>query len=175
MIERERTFLAKSIPNNLSDYNYKDILDIYFPDGLKHATIRIRKNGETFCITKKSPLDNNDSSILVEQTIELTKEEFLKLESEIKGRRIYKRRYKLPYKNYIAEFDIFYEQLKGLVLIDFEFGSIEEKNSFEVPDFCLAEVTQEEFIAGGILCGKKYVDLEKDLEKFNYSRINHQL
>ena len=36
--------------------------------------------------------------------------------------------------------------------------SIEEKDAFVAPDFCLVEVTQELFIAGGMLCGKRYAD-----------------
>lgn len=43
--------------------------------------------------------------------------------------------------------------------------------SFQMPDFCLCEVTQEEFIAGGMLCGKRYTDIEADLERFGYKRI----
>ena len=42
----------------------------------------------------------------------------------------------------------------------------EEKNKFGMPDFCLADVTQEDFIAGGYLAGKGYVDIEKELERF---------
>ena len=40
-----------------------------------------------------------------------------------------------------------------------------------MPDFCLADVTQEEFVAGGALCGKKYPDIEQKLAAFGYSRI----
>ena len=50
-----------------------------------------------------------------------------------------------------------------MVVIDFEFTSIEEKDNFRIPDFCLVEVTDEEFLAGGMLCGKYYEDLEENL------------
>jgi hypothetical protein len=40
-----------------------------------------------------------------------------------------------------------------------------------MPDFCLTDVTQELFVAGGVVCGKKYADLESDLQKFNYQKI----
>ena len=40
-----------------------------------------------------------------------------------------------------------------------------------MPDFCLAEVTQETFFAGGIVCGKKYDDLEADLKRFHYQKL----
>ena len=34
------------------------------------------------------------------------------------------------------------------------------------------EVTNEEFLAGGMLCGKSYEDLKENLEKFNYKKID---
>lgn len=46
-----------------------------------------------------------------------------------------------------AELDVFTGKLAGLVLIDFEFDSLDAKASFTPPDFILADVTQEDFIA----------------------------
>ena len=40
-----------------------------------------------------------------------------------------------------------------------------------MPDFCLVEVTQDEVFAGGVLAGKKYSDIEKDLRKYKYKKI----
>lgn len=40
-----------------------------------------------------------------------------------------------------------------------------------MPDFCLADVTQEKFTAGGILAGKKYSDIEAELEKYGYKKF----
>lgn len=40
-----------------------------------------------------------------------------------------------------------------------------------MPEFCLADVTQDAFIAGGMLAGKSFKDIEKDLGKFNYQKI----
>lgn len=42
---------------------------------------------------------------------------------------------------------------------------------FVSPSFCLAEVTQEEFIAGGYLAGKSYADIEKFLKMYHYRPI----
>ena len=55
--------------------------------------------------------------------------------------------------------------------VDFEFETEEEKEKFEMPEFCLADVTQENFIAGGMLAGKKYKDIEKELERFEYKKL----
>ena len=61
--------------------------------------------------------------------------------------------------------------LKGLVVIDFEFETIEEKDAFKMPEFCLVDITQEVFIAGGMVCGKKYEDIENELKRFNYNKL----
>ena len=61
--------------------------------------------------------------------------------------------------------------LAGLVVIDFEFTTEAEKASFSMPDFCLADITQEKFIAGGVLAGKSYTDIESDLQRFSYQKL----
>ena len=71
----------------------------------------------------------------------------------------------------IAEIDVFADELKGLVLIDFEFSTENEKSTFKIPDIALADVTQEEFIAGGLLAGKTYNDISSELKRFNYKRL----
>ena len=37
--------------------------------------------------------------------------------------------------------------------------------------FALADVTQEEFIAGGMLAGKTYNNISSELKRFNYRRL----
>ena len=71
----------------------------------------------------------------------------------------------------MAEIDVFVDGLEGLVLMDFEFNTVEEKSAFKMPGLALADVTQEEFIAGGVLAGKKYNDIALELERFNYQSI----
>ena len=69
------------------------------------------------------------------------------------------------------EVDIFEERLRGLVLVDVEFECRSAMEHFATPRFCLADVTQESFVAGGWLAGRRYEDLEKELEKFGYARL----
>ena len=168
MIELEKTYLAKFLPD-LKKCKSKEIIDIYLPKSAKHPVLRIRKNGDKFEMTKKQPT-GEDKTIQEEQTIILTKEEFQEL-SSLEGKRVHKIRFYFPYNGRTAEIDVFQGDLKGLVLVDFEFESEQEKQAFEKPDFCLVEVTQEEFIAGGMLCGKTYKDIEKNLQKFGYKSL----
>jgi|TARA_Y100000310_G_C20672907_1_gene811263 CYTH domain-containing protein len=168
MIELEKTYLAKLIPEGLT--NAKEMLDIYLPSSKHHPNLRIRKNGNNFEMTKKSPINKDDASKQKEHTIILTEDEFKEL-SELKGRRVDKIRYHLNHNGRTAEVDIFQGPLKGLVLIDFEFDNEDEKDQFEMPDFCLKDVTQELFIAGGMLCGKSYGDIEEELNKHGYQKL----
>jgi CYTH domain-containing protein len=170
MKEIERTFLASRIPQNIDKFPKKEVLDIYIPKSKEHPTLRIRKSGNRTEMTKKEPLKHGDSSVQVESTIQLTPEEFSDLE-KIEGKRVRKMRYEYPYNGKNMEIDIFQDGLEGLVLIDVEFESEEDKNKFEMPDFCLADVTQEKFTAGGMLCGKTYTDIEKELKRFDYKKL----
>jgi CYTH domain-containing protein len=170
MIELEKTYLAKYLPDGLVDCESKEIIDIYISALSHHPKLRIRKNGDKFEMTKKKPVNDGDASHQEEQTIILSKDEFEAL-NQIEGKRTHKIRYYFDFAGQAAEVDVFHDLLSGLVLVDFEFETIEEKNIFEMPDFCLAEVTQEEFIAGGMICGKSYEDIEEDLERFGYKKL----
>ena len=169
MIELEKTYLAKKLPNNLKSCKFKEIVDLYIPK-TNHPKLRIRKNRDKYEMTKKEPV-GLDKSIQKEQTIILTEEEFDFLDRQLKGKRVRKIRYYYDYEGRIAEFDVFQDELEGLVVVDFEFSSKEEKNGFEMPEFCLADVTSENFIAGGMICGKTYEDIEDYLKKLGYKKL----
>ena len=119
MIELEKTYLAKFIPDGLSRCKNKEIIDIYIPGSSKHPKIRLRKSGDKYEITKKEPI-KDDASHQLEQTIVLTKEEFDSL-SAIEGKKTHKIRHYYEYNGITAEIDVFLEALKGLIVVDFEF------------------------------------------------------
>ncbi len=170
MIELEKTYLAQYLPPGLDQCKKKEVMDIYLPTNQRHPTLRIRKNGEKYEITKKEPL-LDDPSEMKEETTTLTKEEFEELNRSVAGKRLRKIRYYYPYQNRIAEIDLFQDALKGLVVVDFEFEQVADKNAFVMPEFCLADITTEEFTAGGMLCGKSYAQIESVLGKYGYKRI----
>jgi CYTH domain-containing protein len=170
-IELERTFLLKYIPPNLKKSKSKELIDIYIPKSSKHPHLRIRKRGNKFEITKKVPIKEKDSSEQHEFTIVLDSEEFKSL-TKVNGKKIRKIRYFYPVGGRICEIDAFQDDLKGLVVADFEFENVEQKNNFEPPDFCLADVTQDLTIAGGYLAGKKFSDIKDKLVKYGYRRLS---
>jgi adenylate cyclase len=167
MTELERTYLAKSLPDNLAGLKKKEVADIYLPARSEHPVLRIRKNGDSYEITNKQPARDGDSSEMIEQTVGLTPEEYADL-AVVPGKRVRKLRHYLPYQGRMAEVDVFQDDLAGLVLVDFEFETAEAKNSFAMPEFCLAEVTQAKELAGGMLCGKRYADIQPFLEGLGY-------
>jgi CYTH domain-containing protein len=169
-IELEKTYLVRKLPENLKQFQSKEIYDIYIPAEYEHPIMRVRKNGNKFEITKKEQVRANDASEQREHTIELTDEEYRVL-AELPGKKVRKTRYRYEEGETCGEIDVFLDDLKGLVLADFEFKTKAERDSFVMPDYCLAEVTEEEIFAGGMLCGKKYLDIESVLKKFGYTRI----
>ncbi len=171
--ELERTFLVKSLPQGLENCKKVEIEDIYVPVSSRHPVIRIRRMGNMFEITKKTPT-SDDHTEHDEHTIGLTKREFESV-SSIRGKRLVKTRYYYDVDGKKAEIDVFHGKLEGLVLADFEFGTREEMDSFQPPEFCLADVTREEFIAGGMLCGKSYQEIEEKLRGFGYQRKTSKL
>ena len=170
MIELEKTYLAKKLPKGLAKCDSKQIVDIYLPANRIHPVLRLRQNGAKYELTKKTPVANNDASRQREQTIVLDGAEFQQL-NQLTGKRVSKIRYFYKSGKFTAEIDVFQEDLKGLVLVDFEFSSSAEKEAFVPPDFCLADVTAETFVAGGMICGKKYSDLAVALNKFGYKKL----
>ena len=171
-LELERTFLAKELPKEIEGADFVEIVDTYIPDGPEHSHLRLRKKGDKYSITKKNPIEDDVSEIM-EYTIELTPEEYEAL-CGCSNKRVVKKRYYAKIDGFDAEVDVFEEGLRGLVLVDFEFSDVDEKNKFKTPDSMLADVTPEEFIAGGMLAGKRYEDIEGELKKYGYKRIGAQ-
>jgi CYTH domain-containing protein len=173
-IEYELTYLAKQIPSEVQGVTPSRVIDYYLPEaGVEHPHMRIRAKGDTYELTKKQPIEGKDSSAQTEHTISLSPEEYADLSAN-RTRYVAKDRYKVVIDGHEAEVDVFKDALEGLVLIDFEFSTREEQLAFTMPEVCLADVTQETFIAGGILAGKSYADLQEFLEQYGYIKLNAQ-
>lgn len=169
-VELEKTYLAKEIPKGLFNSPFKEIIDNYIPASIAHPNLRIRKKGNKYEITKKEWISENDFSEQLEHTIKLTEAEFETLK-KVKGKKVRKYRYYYNHNGIQAEFDVFKDGLNGLMLVDFEFSEVSDKNNFQMPDFCLADVTQEEALAGGMLCGNRYSDILPILKKYGYKKL----
>ncbi len=170
MIELERTFLVRSLPRGWRRLPGLEIYDRYFPVSSIHPDIRLRQKGQELTLTKKHPIRPGDASRQEEQTISLSSADF-QVFKKIPALILSKTRHRYRWRGHTIEFDVFRGPLAGLVLADVEFATRRKLRDFIPPDFFLADVTQEEIIAGGKLAGKKYRDLKKFLRKYNYRRI----
>lgn len=172
-LELEKTFLLARIPEDLAHAKSEIIRDAFIPASVVHPITRIRQRGERYEITKKEPIEAKDSSRQEEHTIKLTPEEFRALNTT-QAKRFAKRRFYCTIGGYKAEVDFYFEDLKGLAIIDFEFETEEAMAAFVAPDICLADVTQEEIFAGGMLAGKTYQDLKPTLDRFHYKPLTFE-
>jgi CYTH domain-containing protein len=169
-LEREKTYLLKQLPAGLADCQSEIISDAYIPASTRHPILRLRRRGERYELTKKEPVEGNDSSRQMEHTIRLTSEEAAAF-SDVKAKRATKRRYYCTVDGHQAELDLYQDELAGLAILDFEFESDEAMAALAMPDICLADVTQEAVFAGGVLAGKTYADLEPILAKYQYKPL----
>lgn len=171
-LELELTFLAREIPKEIEGATPVTIEDTYFPENpAVHAQLRVRrKGGDKREITKKVPVSADDMSAQHEFTIALNEEEYDAL-ANASTRKVNKDRYFVTIDGYPAEVGIFKDRLEGLVMIDFEFKTAEEKDAFKKPACCLADVSNVELFAGGILSSKSYDDIATELGNFGYTKL----
>ncbi len=167
-LEIEKTYLPKELPPGMAGSPHKDIEDAYIPV-LRGMPLRLRRSGDVFEFTKKIQL-GNDPSRHEEINVPLAEDQFLRLAKD-EPLRILKTRYYHPWAGLTAEIDVFHGKLEGLVVVEFEFPTVEAMAAFEMPPFCLADVTSEELVSGGVLAGKTYADLVPFLERFGYKPL----
>ena len=165
--ELERTFLARHMPPQIRGATSKLITDTYIPETLEHALIRLRDTDGAYELTKKMPVDGTDSTNQLEHTIPLERSEYEVFKS-LSRKVVVKRRYYSTFYGRAAEVDVFMGSLKGLILIDFEFQDEPTMRAFTPSEVCLAEVSQEAFIADGMLAGKAYDDIARQLQAYKY-------
>jgi len=167
MLEFEKTFLLKSIPFDLQNYPHKELVDHYIPVESEHPKLRLRKRGNLFEITKKTLVQEWDCCVQKEQTIDLNKQEYDAL-ADLPNKYIRKLRYYVPYEWLILEIDLFQDNLDGLILMDVEFPNLQTMEKFSIPDFCLADVSQNPAFAWWMLCGKSYASLIWLIRQYNW-------
>jgi adenylate cyclase len=170
MIEIEKRYLAKYLPADLEKYSSYYLEDVYLSFDAATWFLRLRRQDDRYMITKKSLINPMDYSSMHEHTIDLSPSEYALL-SWVEGRRLSKRRYNYTLEGIVYEIAIFDGDLTWFVLIDVEFDNHETFATFEKPDFCGADVTNELWVIGHMLAGKKYADISAELDRFGYAAI----
>ena len=99
--------------------------------------MRLRKKGKTASLTFKV----GRGAQREEREIKLSPKQFAALWPATLGRRLYKLRYEVPWKNFLIEIDIYRRKHKGLVVAEVEFPSRTACRKFKAPAWFGREVT----------------------------------
>ena len=135
-MEIERKFLILKLPENLREYPSVEIEQTYLNE---KPVLRIRRSGDRYIMTLKS----GGMMAREEYELELPEEAYLHLREKADGHVITKTRHKIPYGEYVIELDVFSGCMKGLIMAEVEFPSVEEAESFIAPDWFGKEVTND--------------------------------
>lgn len=134
-MEIERKFLIKRLPESLDLYEHKKIAQGYLN---VNPVVRVRKSDDEYYLTYKG------SGLMVreEYNLPLIKEAYDNLVKKIDGRLIEKTRYLIPLSNNLtAELDVFEGAMYPLQMVEVEFESVEQAETFAVPEWFGDEVT----------------------------------
>lgn len=139
--EIERKFLVDLdlFPFKLHELKKVEICQGYICSSPEENTVRLRQMGDTFFLTVKS------QGLLVrkEYETEITRQQFDTLWPSIQHGKMVKTRYTFTEKHVEMTLDIFKYDLKGLQMIEAEFETEQEAGRFDVPDYCIKEVTHD--------------------------------
>ena len=134
-MEIERKYLVDKLPGHIEDYPCRIISQGYLNI---NPVVRIRRDNDKYELTYKS------KGFLARQeyNLPLNREAYEHLLTKIDGRLIEKRRYMIPLEHGLtAELDVFEGTLAPLILVEVEFSSEEEANSFVPPSWFGEDVT----------------------------------
>ena len=136
-MEIERKFIPKCLPDNLDSYEHHDIQQAYLNTS---PVIRIRKQDEDYFLTYKG----SGMMSREEYNLPLNQKSYFHLLTKADGNIITKTRYRSPLFNSLtAELDIFHDIFDGRLLVEVEFNSIEDANSFIPPEWFGEDVTYD--------------------------------
>ncbi len=136
MVEIERKFLVKNLPENLEEYPHKEFEQGYL---CTSPVVRVRREGEAYVLTYKG------AGLMMrrEENLPLNKEAYEHLIAKADGIVITKTRYVIPEKDGLKiELDVFHGVYEGLVLAEVEFASEEEANAYQPPAWFGEDVTR---------------------------------
>jgi adenylate cyclase len=138
--EIERKFVIQSILFQLDNYPFENIRQGYLVTCRDGGEARVRQKGEHYFLTikKGAGLERHEIEITISQT------QFEQLYQTTADECLEKRRYFIQDQSCVIELDIFEGKLKGLILAEVEFKSVDDSKVYKVPDWFGREVTDDE-------------------------------
>lgn len=134
-MEIERKYLVKNLPEELQSYDKRHISQGYL---CTNPVVRIRRSDNEYFLTYKG------QGLMEREEYEfsLSAEAFEHMLPKIDGILIEKIRYLIPIDEiHTAELDVFQGVLAPLRLVEVEFSSLEDADSFVPPDWFGDDVT----------------------------------
>lgn len=149
--------------------NYKD------DKGREVKDARIRKQDGVHTLTAKFYAGNkNESGQLIEETKEITKDEYIELIKTAKNK-VVKTRYYYPLEDGLtAEIDIYENNLKGLEVVEVEFPSLAKLNNFKKPEWFGKEVTDSRGIYPAHIADMSIEEVKKINAEFKQAAHDYQ-
>lgn len=135
-VERERTWLVRSLPDNLPAGT--PIAQGYLASD-DEVGVRVRRAGDRHVATVKGRGTRSRTEI----EWDLTSEQFDALWPLTRCHRIEKVRHEVPLGALTAEVDVFGGPLQGLVLVEVEFDDEEAMEAFTAPEWFGHEVSDD--------------------------------
>ena len=135
-MEIERKYLVAALPEHLENYPCEKIAQGYLN---RSPVIRVRRSNDDYYLTYKG----KGLLIREEYNLPLNRESYEHLLPKADGIIIEKTRYRIPLPNGLtAELDIFEKDLAPLRVVEVEFESVEDANSFQPPEWFGTDVTE---------------------------------
>ncbi len=164
-LERERRYLLQDLPYGLKRASpHLQITDNY----ITGTRLRLRKvrepqtNKWTVKFTQKFAPNPEDLSRTLITNIYLSALEAETL-SIFEANEIRKNRYLFEFEGRRFSIDMFLGELWGLILAEVSFQSDEEMDSFAMPPFAIADVTNSELFTGAKLAELTFEDIREEI------------
>lgn len=136
--EIERKWLVKQEPSDLSEYENIEMEQAYLNIS---PTVRIRRENDEYILTYKGIGEGISHA---EYNLPITKEAYEHMLPKADGIVIRKTRYVIPLDGTLkAELDRFKEPYEGLKIVEVEFDSLEDAESFEAPSWFGEDVSND--------------------------------
>src|SRR5436190_16412036 len=171
-VERERRYLLQDLPAGLSRASdHVQITDNY----MTGTRLRLRKvrdpqtNKWVIKFTQKFAPNPKDLSrtTITNTYLNATEADTLAI---FEANEIRKNRYHFEFEGRQFSVDMFLGDLLGLVLAEISFDDDDELDSFPLPSFALADVTNNEVFTGGRLSQLSLADIKDELVRNGLSK-----
>ena len=137
-VEIERKFLVDALPHDLRWTDERALRQGYVAlDG--DTEVRVRDDDGTWLLTVK----HGGGLLRLEEDMEIDDRRGEALWRLTEGRRVEKRRRRMPYGDAVLEVDVYEGDLRGLIVAEVEFDDEGVATAFEPPEWFSREVTDD--------------------------------